>query len=94
MFFYKKKMQKKLDDLAKKLENIKINEYVELTNNTKKLLWKNFISGISRGVGIAIGVSLIGALLILLLQKIVLLNIPIIGEFIADLIDVINTKVR
>jgi hypothetical protein len=81
-----------IEELSERIEAIKINEYIELMNNTKKLIWKNFISGLSRGVGIAVGLTIIGALLILMLKKIVLLNIPVVGDFIADIINIIEKQ--
>ena len=38
------KLSKKIDKLAKKLEINHIAEYVELKMDTKRLIWKNFIT--------------------------------------------------
>lgn len=96
MFFSNKKefkvLNEKLSDMSNKIEGIKINEYVYLMKDTKMLLWKNFISGISKGIGIAIGISILGAILVVVLKNIVTLNIPVIGQFISDIIDVIETN--
>ena len=54
------------------------------------MLKRNLIAGIFRGVGIGIGVTIITAILIILLQKIVSLNIPVIGEYIADIVDIVR----
>lgn len=72
MSIFKTKTQKKLDMIAKKLEIIKINEYVELMNDTKKLLWKNFMIGISKGLGMAVGFTVLGAIAILLFKKLII----------------------
>lgn len=72
MSIFKTKTQKKLDMIAKKLEFIKINEYVELMNDTKKLLWKNFMIGISKGLGMAVGFTVLGAIAILLFEKLII----------------------
>lgn len=93
MLIFERKLDeinKKLDKLAKKLEAKNIAEYVELVNNTKSLIWKNFIMGISKGIGIAIGVTILGAIAIYLLRKIVMLNLPVIGAFIKDIMDIIT----
>ena len=50
------------------------------------LYTSNFIAGIFRGVGIGIGVTIITAILVIILQRIVALNIPVIGEYIACLL--------
>ena len=55
-----------------------------------KIIKRNIVAGIFRGVGIGIGVTIITAILIILLQKIVTLNIPIIGEYIADIVDIVE----
>ena len=56
--------------------------------NKKEIIKRNLLAGISRGVGIGIGVTLITAILVILLQKIVTLNIPVIGEYIADIVEI------
>ena len=81
---------KQIDNLNKNLLESNILDITMLLGNRKKLLWTNLISGISRGIGIGIGVTIITALLIMLLQKIVTLNIPIIGEYIADIVEIVQ----
>jgi hypothetical protein len=89
---------KKLEGLVKKLsldlEKMKLAEYVELLNNPKKLIWINFISGIARGLGTAIGFSILFALLLYFLQKIVVLNLPLISDFIADIVRMVQNNAR
>lgn len=58
--------------------------------NKKEIIKRNFLAGISRGVGIGIGISVITAMIIILLQKIVTLNIPVIGEYIADIVEIVE----
>ena len=84
------KLSKKIDKLAKKLEVKGVYEYVELMSNTKKLIWKNFVSGISKGIGIAIGFTVLGAIAIYILRQVVMLNLPVIGAFIRDIMEIIE----
>lgn len=92
LIFEKKlnKINKKLDKLAKKLEAKRIAEYVEILDNTKSLIWKNFIIGMAKGIGAALGFSLLGAILIYLLRQVVMLNLPVIGAFIRDIMDIVE----
>ena len=93
MFKKRKKedlLLKQIDNLNKNLLESNILDITMLLGNRKKLLWTNLIAGISRGIGIGIGVTVITALLIMLLQKIVTLNIPIIGEYIADIVEIVQ----
>ncbi len=82
----------KVDLLNKTLAKNKLLEVSELLGNRKRLLWVNLISGISKGFGIGIGVTIITAILVIILQKIVSLNIPVIGEFVSDIVDIVQKK--
>lgn len=93
MFKKKKKenfLLEQIDNLNKNLLESNILDIAQLLGNRKKLLFTNLIAGISRGVGIGIGVTIITALLIMLLQKIVTLNIPVIGEYISDIVEIVQ----
>lgn len=68
-----KELESKIDTIAKRLETIKINEYIELTNNTKKLLWKNFIIGLAKGLGMSIGFTILGAIALLIFKRLLYL---------------------
>lgn len=89
---------KKLESLIKKLsldlEKMKLAEYVELLHNPKKLLWINFISGIARGLGTAIGFTILFAIILYFLQKLVLLKLPLISDFIADIVRMVQQNAR
>ena len=79
-----------IDHLNKSLLESNLLDIAQLLGDKKKMLWTNLIAGIARGIGIGIGVTIITALLITLLQKIVKLNIPIIGEYIADIVEIVQ----
>ena len=81
---------KQIDKLNKTLTKSNILEITILLGNRKQLLLRNLIAGVSRGVGIGIGVTLITALLVMLLQKIVTLNIPVIGSYISDIVEIVQ----
>ena len=92
-----KKEENKIDILTKSISYLnKIlqeGNFVELSyliGNKKEMFIRNFFAGIGRGIGIGIGVTLITAILIMILQKIVTLNIPIIGEYIADIVEIVQ----
>lgn len=73
------------------LNKNKVLDLVELAGNTKKFLIRNFTSGIIKGIGIGIGFSIITALIIYILQKIIKLNIPIISKYISDIVNIVET---
>ena len=87
-----KKIFKEVRNLNKKLENNQLREAMELLGNPKKLLVRNFASGLIKGIGIGIGISIITAILIYTAQRIITLNIPVISKYIADILEIVNTR--
>ena len=85
-------IDKKLDNLNYALTKSKFIDLVELLGNRKELFFRNIWSGIVKGIGIGIGVTIITAIIIILLQKIVTWNIPVIGEYIADIVDIVQNS--
>lgn len=93
MFIKKSKyniLEKTIRELNKTLQEGNIHELSYLLGNKKEMLKRNLIAGIFRGIGIGIGVTLITAVLIYIMQKIVTLNIPVIGEYIADIVEIVE----
>lgn len=79
---------RKLEEFSLHMEKIKLAEYVKLLENPPRLLWINFITGIARGLGMAVGFTLLGALLVYILGHMV--NLPLIGSFIAEIVRIVQ----
>ncbi len=90
MFEKNKKLNEKIDKLIKMIEKSNIEEWSYVLGSKWVILGRNFIAGISRGIGIGIGVSVITAILILIARHLVALNIPIIGEYISDIVEIVE----
>lgn len=85
-------LEGRVRELAINMEKMKLAEYVDLLENPYKLIYINFISGIARGLGIAIGFAILGAIIVLILQRLAVLNLPVIGDFIADLVKIVQVQ--
>lgn len=83
-------LNQSVEELIKILQEGNLVELSYILGNRKEIIKRNFIAGIFRGVGIGIGVTIITAILVMLLQKIVTLNIPVIGEYIADVVEIVE----
>lgn len=81
-----------LQRLIHHLEALKIAEYVQLFERPARWLLLNFIAGLARGLGIAIGATLIFAVMLEFLRRLIMLNIPGIGNFIAEIIRIVEVK--
>ena len=85
---------KKLHELSEALEKASIAEYVALFQDPRRLLYLNFLAGISRGFGIAVGFTAVGAVFLYLLGKAASLNLPVIGHFIAEIARIVESELR
>ena len=84
----------RIEGLALALEKMKIAEYVEYLGNTRRLLTINFMAGIARGLGMAVGFTILGAVVILVLRYLVVLNLPLIGDFIANIVKLVDYSLQ
>ena len=95
MFEKKKKiniLNNSIEELTKNLNKLNYIEWSYILKDKKQIFTRNIIAGIGRGIGIGIGFTVITAVIIIILQKIVSLNIPIIGEYIADIVEIVENS--
>lgn len=81
-------LENKLENISVALEKSKISEYTDMINNPKRLLLVNFVGGLARGLGMAIGFTLLAAIFVYFIKQLV--DLPLIGKYIAELIDIIE----
>lgn len=82
----------KIDEISLNMEKLGIAEYVAMIKNPRHLFWVNFWQGVARGFGMAIGFTILAAVVIYLLQRLVVLNAPLIGNFIADIVNIVQNQ--
>lgn len=91
---YLETLGNKIDEMSLNMEKLGIAEYVLMLKNPRRLFWVNFWQGIARGFGMAIGFTILAGLVIYVLQKIVVLNTPLIGSFIAEIVDIVQNQLH
>ena len=65
-------------------------DLIYVMGSKKEIIKRNLLAGIARGIGGGIGFTIITAVIIYFLQRIVRLNIPIIGEYINDIVEIVQ----
>ena len=88
----KEELINKIDKINYILSKNEILDLMELLGNSKKFLFRNFLSGIIKGIGTGIGFTILTAIIIIILQRIVTLNIPVIGKYISDIVEIVKSK--
>jgi ABC-type uncharacterized transport system YnjBCD permease subunit len=89
-----RRIDERLQRIARQMEMGEIAEYIQLLNRPRRLILINIVTGIARGVGIAIGVTLFTATIIYGLQRLGTLNLPIIGDFIAEIVKIVQAQLE
>ena len=80
------------ESLTRTMEKTRIAEYVEYLEHPGKLLWVNFLIGIARGLGSTIGLAIVLGILVYFMQNLITLNLPLISDWIADFITMIQNN--
>lgn len=83
-------LRKQVALLAVTLEKMRLADYIAYLSNPGRLLWMNFVIGLLRGLGTALGAGLLAGVAYYILKSVVVLNLPVIGGFIAELSKYVN----
>lgn len=83
-----KRLHSRLDWLDQLLQHSQLLEVMEIYSNPKRRLLSNVIAGISRGLGMTVGTAIILALLGWFLSR--FLSVPVIGDYVSDIIDYVQ----
>ncbi len=75
----KKNRNKPLSTREKKLAAEAMEYFIQYVSSPWRIIWVNFIAGIFRGLGALIGASIVLALLVWVLSKLV--DVPLVGEY-------------
>lgn len=83
---------RRLEHVAERMEQMHLERYLRYVHNWRRRLLMDFLGGIVRGVGFSVGFTVLGALLLYILRNIALANLPVIGEFLAELVRIVEQK--
>lgn len=84
--------KKQVKVLADRLESMRIAEYVNLLQKPYRIIYLNLLAGIAKGLGIAIGATIVFAILVEILSRLIVLNLPVIGDIIVEIMKIVEVK--
>lgn len=76
------------------MERLRLADYVRYVDDRRRLVRTSFLSGVARGLGMAVGFTILGAMLVLALQDLARRNLPLISDFLAQIVGVVQTKLK
>lgn len=80
--------------MTEAIEKASLAEYVEMVRRPWRTMWLHFLAGVARGLGMAVGFTILGAIVIYSLQHVVVGRLPVIGSALADLVRLIQLELR
>ena len=88
------KLKEAIATLSERLEKADLAEFVQYYRRPGRVLYVNFIGGLARGLGIAIGATLLLALVLYILTLVVNLNLPVISRAIAEVVNLVQRNLE
>ncbi|MEG1537208.1 MAG: DUF5665 domain-containing protein [Clostridiales bacterium] len=82
---------KNIEKLAYILERIHFQDYIYYTLHPWRMIFNNLLAGMAKGFGLAIGFTVLAFIAFYVLRSLNVLELPYIGDFIADLLEYIDT---
>ena len=82
----------RLHRLADIFERMNLAQYLAFMSSPRRILWFNFVAGLARGLGFAIGMTVLFGLTLYLLGHMV--DLPLIGKYIAKIVAVVNEEIN
>jgi len=83
-------LAKNVKDLTKQLTRLKKQDFFKYFTDTKRFLLFSFLQGLLRGFGAIIGATILVGIVIYILSQITF--IPLIGDFISDVLEQIQSS--
>lgn len=86
----RKSLSERVQLLTAVLQNSRLDDYVAYLEDTRRMLRKSFLAGLARGLGMAIGFSVLGAVVLIVLRNLANHNVPWLSEFLLPLVEAIE----
>ena len=87
-------LDERVEQIIDAAERMRLGEYVRFQSNRKARLRDAFWEGVLRGLGFMVGFSMIGALLIYIFQALMRANIPLIGDYLAKVVMLVESRMH
>ena len=78
--------------LMRELERLEMEDYLIYVRSGQRRFWANLWLGMVRGFGSALGFAVLSALMVFWLQWLIHYNIPLIGDFLAEVVWIVRSR--
>ncbi len=87
-------LDERLDRFLQAAERMRLADYVAYESDRKRRLLDAFWQGVARGLGIMVGFSILGAVVLFILQDLAKRNLPGISDFVAQVVALVQLRLQ
>lgn len=87
-------MANKMEEYLQRLEGLGLTEYLRYVQDRRRFFRTQFLGGLIRGMGMAVGFTILGAVLVIVLKGLAERNLPLIGDFLAELVSIVQGRLE
>ncbi|MBE5786245.1 MAG: hypothetical protein E7324_01760 [Clostridiales bacterium] len=87
-------IEERLERFIAAAERMRLDEYVRFESDRRRRFRDAFFQGIARGLGAMVGFAVLGTLLVIILQAVARRNLPIISDFLAQVVSMVQTRMK
>ena len=87
-------MAKRMEEYLAALERMRLPDYLRYLDDRKRFIRTQFLAGLLRGAGMAVGFTLLGAVIVLILQRLAQQNLPIIGNCLVEIVEFVQRRME
>ena len=84
----------RMDEYLERLERLRLPDYIRYLEDRRRFLLMQFLGGVARGLGMAVGFTILGAALVIVLQGLAQRNLPVIGDFLAEIVQIVQRRLE
>lgn len=81
-----------LHKLVYVFERMQLSDYISILQNPRRLIMMNFLAGVARGFGVIIGMTVLMALFLYILGRLV--DAPLVGKYAAKFIHIVQNELK
>ena len=87
-------LEEQLERFLAAVDRLGLEAYVRYAGDTRRRLRDAFLQGVARGLGLMVGFSVLGAVVLFLLQDLAQRNLPGISDFVARVVTLVQLRLQ
>ena len=87
-------LEDRLEQFIRAAESLRLEEYLRYQSDRRGRIRDAFFQGVARGLGIMVGFAVLGAAVLYLLQDLAQRNLPVISDFVAQVVTLVQLRLQ